>query len=146
MNQQLITKTLVEKRREILNEIDNLEKSIKVYKDNLITLSKTIQIFDSSFEMLVLPKIKKVSTTKKFAYGELRRVIFDILKKDIQLSTHELLQKIMTIKNIEYVDSIDERNFQKGVLAILNNAHKSNLIEKVGKDGLNIVWKIKELS
>ena len=57
MNKQLITKTLLEKQREILNEIEHLEKSIKIYKENLVTLSKTIKIFDTSFDVL-LPKIK----------------------------------------------------------------------------------------
>ncbi len=146
MNQQLITKTLLEKRGEILNEIEDLEKSIKIYKENLVTLSKTIKIFDTSFDVL-LPKIKKDSTVKKFASGELRRWIFDILKVENKpLSTTDLLQKIITKKNIEYVDGTDERNFQKSVLATLNLAYKSNLIDKVKSDGIGVSWKIKGLS
>ena len=111
-----------------------------------IRFPETIKIFDTSFEVL-LPKIKKDSTVKKFASGELRRWIFDILKVENKpLCTTDLLQKIITKKNIEYVDGTDERNFQKSVLATLNLAYKSNLIDKVKSDGIGVSWKIKGLS
>jgi hypothetical protein len=42
-------------------------------------------------------------------------------------------------------DSIEKRNFQKSIINTLSILEKSNLIERVSKDGLVIIWKIKEI-
>lgn len=145
MSQQLITTTLLEKRSEILHEIEYLEKVIKIHKENIATLSKTIQIFDSSCGVPLL-KSKKVSTVKRFASGELKRLIFDILKEVKEpLSTTALIEIIVSRKNIVYVDVIDEKNFQKTVLKNLGDSFKAKLVEQTIKDGKNAFWQIRKI-
>ena len=145
MSQQLITTTLLEKRSEVLNEIEHLEKIIKIHKENLVTLSKTIQIFDSSCSVPLL-KSKKVSTVKRFAFGELKRLIFDILKEVKEpLSTTALIEIIVKRKDIIYVDVTDEKNFQKAVLKNLGDSFKAKLVEQTIKDGKNAFWQIRKI-
>lgn len=145
MSQQLITTTLLEKRSEILNEIEHLEKIIKIHKENLVILSKTIQIFDSSCSVPLLTS-KKVSTVKRFAFGELKRLIFDILKEIKEpISTTALIEIIAKRKNIIYVDVTDERNFQKAVLKHLGDSFKAKLVEQTIKDGKNAFWQIRKI-
>ena len=52
---------------------------------------------------------------------------------------------ISTKKNISFENKTDKSNLQKSILLALNTCLSNNLVEKVSKDGLSIVWKIKEL-
>ena len=52
---------------------------------------------------------------------------------------------IATNRNLTFENKTDKSNFQKSILLALNNCLSNNLVEKVSKDGLSIIWKIKEL-
>ena len=52
---------------------------------------------------------------------------------------------IATNKNLSFENKTDKSNFQKSILLALNTCLSNNLVEKVSKDGLSIVWKIKEI-
>ena len=52
---------------------------------------------------------------------------------------------IATNKNLSFENKADKSNFQKSILLALNTCLSNNLVEKVSKDGLSIVWKIKEI-
>ncbi len=53
---------------------------------------------------------------------------------------------IATNKNLSFENKADKSNFQKSILLALNTCLSNNLVEKVSKDGLSIILKIKEIN
>jgi hypothetical protein len=64
----------------------------------------------------------------------------------VPLSTDKISEIIATNRNLAFENKIDKSNFQKSILLALNTCLSNNLVEKVSKDGLSIIWKIKELN
>ncbi len=61
------------------------------------------------------------------------------------MSLNKIADIIAINKNLSFENKIDKSNFQKSVLLALNTCLSNNLVEKVSKEGLSIVWKIKEI-
>ena len=62
------------------------------------------------------------------------------------ISTDKISEIIATNKNLSFENKTDKSNFQKSILLALNTCLSNNLVEKVSKNGLSIVWNIKELN
>ena len=62
------------------------------------------------------------------------------------ISTDKIADIIAIKRNLTFENKTDKSNFQKSILLALNTCLLNNLVEKVSKDGLSIVWKIKELN
>ena len=63
---------------------------------------------------------------------------------NIPLKTSEISLKIQNIKKIDTSNNHTNKTIQKTVVQILRTLEKSNIIEQVGKDGLSVIWKIKD--
>ena len=91
-------------------------------------------------------KIVNKHRNKFFNNGEAKVLVLEVLKNsDIPVSTDKISDIIVTNKNLSFENKTDKSNFQKSVLLALNTCLSNNIVEKVSKDGLSIVWKIKEL-
>ena len=61
------------------------------------------------------------------------------------LSTDKISEIIAVNRDLSFENKTDKSNFQKSILLALNTCLSNGIVEKVSKDGLSIVWKIKEL-
>ncbi|WP_032195075.1 hypothetical protein, partial [Escherichia coli] len=91
---------LLNKRSEILGIIELKQKEIKELNSQLESLDSTIKIFDSSIDLRTLGGKRVKKKNKYFAHGELTKLILGSLK-DNSLSTEELLDKIISSKQLQ---------------------------------------------
>jgi hypothetical protein len=59
------------------------------------------------------------------------------------LSTNDISKKIAFSKGLDSDGSFDGERFQKSILSSLSRCEESGLIERVGRDGLTVLWQIK---
>jgi hypothetical protein len=138
-----VISALTNKRAEVLGEIKHYEKLIKEFKLNLQSLDKTIHLFDDSYDLRTI-KPKKVHNQRYFKTGEAKILILDTLRvASAPLSTSEIAIKIALIKKIDSEEDFNLEHFSKVLLSSLNRCESNNLIKRVGKDGLTILWQIR---
>jgi len=137
-----VISALTNKRAEVSGAIRHYEKLLKQSKLNLQSIDHTIHIFDESYDLRTI-KAKRVSKERYFKTGEAKILILDILRTATELlSTSDISRKIALDKGIDREEDYDFERFSKVVLASLNRCESSGLIERVGKNGLSILWQI----
>ena len=140
-----VISALSTKRGEILGSIKHYKQIISSLDKDLTNIDATIKIFEPDYKF-GSEKIVNKHRNKFFNNGEAKVLVLEVLKNsDIPLSTDKISDIIVTNKNLSFENKTDKSNFQKSVLLALNTCLSNNIVEKVSKDGLSIVWKIKEL-
>ncbi len=140
-----VISALVNKRSEILGEIEHHEALIKEYKENLSSIDKTIHIFDDSYDLRTI-KSKKVQRNRYFETGEAKVLILDTLRGLNKSIRTDDLADIIAEKKSLLLDSAQQRTFNKSIIGVLSTLEKSELIQRTGKDGLVIIWQIKAVA
>lgn len=141
-----VISALSTKRGEILGSIKHYKQLISSLDKDLANIDATIKIFEPDYKF-GSEKIVNKHRNKFFNNGEAKVLVLEVLKNsDIPVSTDKISDIIVTNKNLSFENKTDKSNFQKSVLFALNSCFSSNLVEKVSKDGLSIIWKIKELN
>ena len=140
-----VISALSTKRGEILGSIKHYKQLISSLDKDLANIDATIKIFEPDYKF-GSEKIVNKHRNKFFNNGEAKVLVLEVLKNsDIPVSTDKISDIIVTNKNLSFENKTDKSNFQKSVLSALNTCLSNNIVEKVSKDGLSIVWKIKEL-
>ena len=140
-----VISALSTKRGEILGSIKHYKQIISSLDKDLTNIDATIKIFEPDYKF-GSEKIVNKHRNKFFNNGEAKVLVLEVLKNsDIPLSTDKISDIIATNKNLSFENKTVKSNFQKSILLALNTCLSNNLVEKVSKDGLSIVWKIKEL-
>ncbi|MCF6244999.1 MAG: hypothetical protein L3J43_08170 [Sulfurovum sp.] len=138
-----VISALISKRAEVSGEINHYEKLLKQSKDNLQSIDHTIHIFDESYDLRTI-RAKRVSSERYFKNGEAKTMILDVLRTATKpMNTTSISKNIASEKDIGTDEGFDMERFCKVVLASLSRCESSGLIERVGKDGLSILWQIK---
>ena len=138
-----VISALTKKRAEVLGEIKHYEKLIKQSKINLQSIDHTIHIFDENYDLRTI-RAKRVSSERYFKNGEAKTMILDVLRRAIEpISTTEISKSIASKKELDSEEDFDLVRFSKVVLTSLTRCESSGLVERVGKDGLSILWQIK---
>ena len=138
-----VISALTKKRAEVLGEIKHYEKLLKQSKLNLQSIDHTIHIFDESYDLRTI-RAKRVSSERYFKNGEAKTMILDVLRTATEpINTTSISKSIASEKGIDNKEDFDLERFSKVVLASLTRCESSELIERVGKDGLSILWQIK---
>ena len=141
-----VISALSTKRGEILGSIKHYKQIISSLDKDLTNIDATIKIFEPDYKF-GSEKIVNKHRNKFFNNGEAKVLVLEVLKNsDIPLSTDKISDIIATNKNLSFENKTVKSNFQKSILLALNTCLSNNLVEKVSKDGLSIVWKIKELA
>ncbi|RZV16504.1 hypothetical protein [Aliarcobacter butzleri] len=141
-----VISALSTKRGEILGSIKHYKQLISSLDKDLANIDATIKIFEPDYKF-GSEKIVNKHRNKFFNNGEAKVLVLEVLKNsDIPVSTDKISDIIATNKNLSFENKTDKSNFQKSVLLALNTCLSNNIVEKVSKDGLSIVWKIKELN
>ncbi|MEA3434690.1 MAG: hypothetical protein U9R13_08910 [Campylobacterota bacterium] len=138
-----VLSALTKKRAEVSGEIKHYEKLLKQSKLNLQSIDQTIHIFDDSYDLRTI-KAKRVHKERYFRTGEAKILILDMLRTATEpLSTNDIGKKLALNRGLDNKEGFDVNHFQKIVFASLERCEKNGLIERVGKDGLAILWQIK---
>ncbi|PWE20338.1 hypothetical protein [Aliarcobacter skirrowii] len=140
-----VISALSTKRGEILGSIKHYKQIISSLDKDLTNIDATIKIFEPDYKF-GSEKIVNKHRNRFFNNGEAKVLVLEVLKSNkLPLSTDKLSEIIATNKNLSFENKTDKSNFQKSILLALNNCLSNNLVEKVSKDGLSIIWKIKEI-
>ena len=140
-----VISALSTKRGEILGSIKHYKQIISSLDKDLTNIDATIKIFEPDYKF-GSEKIVNKHRNKFFNNGEAKVLVLEVLKSNKSpLSTDKLSEIIAVNRNLSFENKTDKSNFQKSILLALNTCLSNNLVEKVSKDGLSIVWKIKEI-
>lgn len=138
-----VLSALTKKRSEVSGEIKHYEKLLKQSKLNLQSIDQTIHIFDDTYDLRTI-KAKRVHKERYFKTGEAKVLMLDMLRKSIEpLSTNTIAEKLAFSRGLDSTESFNIEHFKKIIFASLERCEKNGLIERVGKDGLAILWQIK---
>ena len=140
-----VISALVKKRAELRGDIIHYKQLIATLDKDLQTIDATIKIFEPDYKF-GSEKIVNKHRNRFFNNGEAKVLVLEVLKNcNLPISTDKIADIIATNKNLSFENKTDKSNFQKSILLALNTCLSNNLVEKVSKDGLSIVWKIKEI-
>jgi hypothetical protein len=138
-----VISALTKKRSEVSGEIKHYEKLLKQSKLNLQSIDQTIHIFDETYDLRTI-KAKRVHRERYFKTGEAKVLILDMLRTATEpLNTNELSKRLAFNRSLDKKENFDANHFKKIIFASLERCEKNGLIERVGKDGLVVLWQIK---
>ncbi|WP_141047546.1 hypothetical protein [Aliarcobacter cryaerophilus] len=141
-----VISALSTKRGEILGSIKHYKQIISSLDKDLQTIDATIKIFEPNYKF-GSEKIVNKHRNRFFNNGEAKVLVLEVLRNsNLPLSTDKISDIIAVNRNLPFENKTDKSNFQKSILLALNTCLSNNLVEKVSKDGLSIIWKIKELN
>ena len=141
-----VISALVKKRAELRGDIIHYKQLIATLDKDLQTIDATIKIFDVDYDISSIKPVIK-SRNRFFNNGEAKVLVLEVLKNSEEpISTDKIADIIAIKRNLSFENKTDKSNFQKSILLALNTCLSNNLVEKVSKDGLSIIWKIKELN
>ena len=142
-----VVSALSTKRGEILGSIKHYKQLISSLDKDLQNIDATIKIFEPDYKFGSEKVINKHTRNRFFNNGEAKVLVLEVLKNSkLPISTDKISDIIAIKRNVSFENKTDKSNLQKSILLALNSCLSNNLIEKVSKDGLSIVWKIKELA
>ena len=140
-----VISALVKKRAELRGDIIHYKQLIATLDKDLQTIDATIKIFDVDYDISSIKPVIK-SRNRFFNNGEAKVLVLEVLKNSsFPISTDKIADIIAVNRNLSFENKTDKSNFQKSILLALNTCLSNNLVEKVSKDGLSIIWKIKEI-
>ena len=140
-----VISALSTKRGEILGSIKHYKQLLSSLDKDLANIDATIKIFKPNYKF-GSEKIVNKHRNRFFNNGEAKVLVLEVLKNsNLALSTDKIADIIATNKNLSFENKTDKSNFQKSILLALNTCLSHDIVEKVSKDGLSIVWKIKEI-
>ena len=141
-----VISALVKKRAELRGDIIHYKQLLSSLDKDLQTIDATIKIFDVDYDISSIKPVIK-SRNRFFNNGEAIVLVLEVLKSsNLPLSTDKISEIIATNRNLAFENKADKSNFQKSILLALNTCLSNNLVEKVSKDGLSIILKIKEIN
>ena len=142
-----VVSALSTKRGEILGSIKHYKQLISSLDKDLQNIDATIKIFEPDYKFGSEKVVNKHTRNRFFNNGEAKVLVLEVLKNsEIALSTDKISNIVAIKRNLSFENKTDKSNFQKSILLALNTCLSNNLVEKVSKDGLSIIWKIKELN
>lgn len=141
-----VISALVKKRAELRGDIIHYKQLIATLDKDLQTIDATIKIFDVDYDISSIKPVIK-SRNRFFNNGEAKVLVLEVLRNSsLPMSTDKISDIIAVNRDLSFENKTGKSNFQKSILLALNTCLSNNLVEKVSKDGLSIIWKIKELN
>ena len=142
MAQSHVMSALVSKRGELAGQIEYHQSEIKQIKADLDSIDKAIKVFDSDYD---LRKIKSRKTNGKNNFFEAREgntLLMDVFREVARpISTGDLLNEVVSRKAFD-TEVINVKALRASLFVILKRLQKSNVIEEVNRDGLEIIWNL----
>lgn len=155
-NRSHVLYALADKKMELKHLEDEYQTKLLKLQSDISALETTICLFDRDCKETISKIDKKVSNTAKrakfvrnsyFEKGECKKLVLDVLRRSEEtLSTEDISLKLQDIKDISKDNTVLNKKIQKTVVAMLRKLEKVNLVNQIGKRGLEILWGIKESS
>ena len=150
-NKSHVLYALADKQMELKQLEDEYKSKIAKVKSDLLALEHTICLFDSDC-VETISKISKKSShgryKKRNSYfdrGEAKKFILTALRTANEpLKTIDVTLSCQRAKNISTENRDTNKAVGKIIVETLRQLEKNNLVEVVGKDGLSLIWKIKD--
>ena len=150
-NKSHVLYALANKQMELKQLEDEYKSKIAKVKSDLLALKHTICLFDGNCDETLFKINKKSSrgSYKKrnsyFERGEAKKFILTALRTVTEpLKTSCITLSCQRSKNISTDDKEINKAVGKIIVETLRQLEKSNLVEVVGKNGLSLIWRIKD--
>lgn len=130
MAESHIISALIAKHSEIQGQIKSHQESIDALKTKLESISKTIKIFEPSYDLrTITPKIHRL---KLFKNGELKQLVIEFLKSNPNSPISAITEHIVCLKSIS-----DEfrKSVYGGIYTILESLFSRGIINHEIIDG-----------
>lgn len=153
-NKSHVMYALANKQMELKQLEDEYEAKITKVKSDLTAMEQVMFLFDKDCGSTI-KKLNKSSskasssnqdTSKTFRLlkGEGKKYSLQILREAKEpLKTDVISLKIQQIKQFPTDDKEINSKFQKSIVEQLRRLEKNGLVERVGRDGIGLLWKIK---
>jgi len=140
MSASQIISTLRDKRLEVADTIERLERQVDQHRVDLAHLEATMRLFDPNVEPGTLQTAPPRGRNEWFRPGECRRHIHDVLRDAAgPMTTREIVEGVMAAKKMPDDDARTRELIQKTVLGSLNRA--TDTIERVEAAG-SVAWQV----
>jgi len=128
------------KQSEVVGTIEHLERQLVEHRAGLTHLEAVMRLFDPSIRSEEARPRQQRGQRSWFRPGESLRLIYDVLRDAAHpVITRELVDRIMTMKDITVTDDRDRALIQKTLLASLHRAKET--IERVTIEGV-VGWRV----
>lgn len=140
MSASQIISTLRDKRLEVADAIERLERQVDQHRADLAHLEATMRLFDPNVEPETLQPTPTRRRNDWFLPGECRRRIHDVLRDAAgPMTTREIVEGVMTAKKMPDDDARTRELIHKTVLGSLKRA--TDTIERVEAAG-SVAWQV----
>jgi hypothetical protein len=131
---------LREKQSEVRGMIEHLELQLVEHRASLTHLDGVLRLFDPSIRSEEAVGGRRRGQRSWFRPGESLRLIYDVLRDATRpVATRELVDRVLTLKDITVADDRDRTLIQKTLLASLHRAKET--IERVTMEG-GVGWRV----
>lgn len=140
MSELSIITSLREKRLEVTEMLEGLERQADARRADLAHLDATIRLFDPSDILVAAQPARRRRYNDWFRPGECRRRIHDVLREATEpMATREIVETIMAAKHLSSDDARARELIHKTVLGSLNRA--TDTIERTQAGG-SAAWRV----
>ena len=140
MRELSIVSSLREKRLEVTEMLEGLERQANARRADLAHLDATIRLFDPNDILVAVQPARRRRYNDWFRHGECRRTIHDVLRDATQpMTTREIVEKIMAAKHLSSDDARARELIRNTVLGSLNRA--TDTIERTQAAG-SAGWRV----
>ena len=139
MGASQIISTLQDKRLEVTDAIERLERQVDQHRADLAHLEATMRLFDPNVVAETLEPAPPRRRNDWFHPGECRRRIHDVLREATgPMTTREIVEGVMAARKMPNDDARTRELIQKTVLGSLKRA--IDTIERVEAAG-SLAWR-----
>ena len=139
MSASQIISTLRDKRLEVADMIERLERQVDQHRVDLAHLEATMRLFDPNVVAETLERAPPRRRNDWFHPGECRRRIHDVLREATgPMTTREIVEGVMAARKMPNDDARTRELIQKTVLGSLKRA--IDTIERVEAAG-SLAWR-----
>ena len=140
MSELSIITSLREKRLEVTELLEGLERQADARRADLAHLDATIRLFDPGDILVAAQPARRRRYNDWFRPGECRRRIHDVLRDATEpMATREIVETIMAAKHLSSDDARARELIHKTVLGSLNRA--TDTIERTQAGG-SAAWRV----
>jgi uncharacterized protein YsxB (DUF464 family) len=150
-NKSHVLYALADKQMELQQLQEEYSKKIIKVKSDLSALEHTICLFDSDcdeFFKKITGKTARSSVKKRnnyFKRGEAKKLILRALRTTNKpLKTSDITLSCQNTKGIITTDKEKNQSIAKVIVETLRQLEKNSLVKTVGKEGVSLLWKIKD--
>jgi len=142
MGEPHIIGALRDKRSELAGIVMSLERQLIAHRASLTHLDATMRLFDPELRPEEISPRQRRNCNAWFRPGECLRLIYDVLRDAPEpVTTRELAERIVAMKNLAVTDDRQRALIQKTILASLNRAKETiERIETAGVAG----WRVRQ--